>query len=147
MQQFDMLGRPITPPATQFDQLGRSVSPTQPLHPQFQQQEVTNKPLFTQPEHKTYYEPFDMNKVNFDNQSAVWSEAGHETKDSFHQPCVALEQLIDNNNGTFTSQLNDFVSKPGYDNFRSQFPNQHRTKDDFGNRNLNKLDLGLLSMK
>ncbi|MCT4614429.1 MAG: hypothetical protein N4A49_06100 [Marinifilaceae bacterium] len=78
-------------------------------------------------------EPFSFNTYAENPQPCrMWTEVGHMANDGYHSPSLNMEFK----NGT----RYEFNDRPSYDNFRSQFPNQHRTLNDFGNRDINKLD-------
>ena len=81
------------------------------------------------------YEPFSWSTYANDPQPCrIWSEAGHMTNDGYHSPSVNME--FKNGNRY------EFIDQTGYDSFRTQFPDHHKTISDFGNRNINKLDSG-----
>jgi hypothetical protein len=77
-------------------------------------------------------EPFSWNIYTENPQPCrMWTEAGHPTNSGYNPPSLNME---------FKSGLRyEFTDKQSHDSFREQFPNQHRTLNDFGNRDLNKL--------
>lgn len=79
------------------------------------------------------HEPFNWNNYNGE-PTRVWSEQGHHTNNGYHMPSVNMEFK----DGT----TYEFIDKAGYDSFRSDYPNHHRTLADFGNRDINKLSCG-----